>query len=503
MAQSAQSIKVGIDLDHTILAVDEALENSEVLFGFKAFVMDHRQSDNPLVIVAHGAGEAASVTQHLEAKKFFTTMDKGGLGFTKEDLVFVDSEAEKVAKINNLGLTHFIDDAIETFQNANLSKNLQPLVFGKKEGADCPYPAFAEWSDLTNFFYWQQGIRDLTQSRIVSLTGLKEHGDNFIYKVGCEDGAQFILKHYLESSEHAEERLAAEIKHLNALHGVGITNVPKPSWHRGCWGLFNFIQGNPVTDADDGDVEQLIAFLIQLDQKSQALRDQEVSRAPNARFRLHLYADKLNQLWNQVLGACQRPDGPKDIMLFMMTDMEQLRQDNLNHFYLWLKREKWEKEQEISDKETIFSPSDFGFHNTLKGPDGKLLFLDFEESGWDDPAKLLADFFYNTEQKLSTENKLKVLDAFVKQREWDENFLKRFWAISDLIAVEWILKHLSVVIPDVMRHLQYANPGLDPKQVVKQHFQAAIQMRETFQPMEHLCKHDQLIDQEGEIETSG
>ncbi|CAM2007969.1 phosphotransferase [Acanthopleuribacter pedis] len=501
MAEAAQNIKVGIDLDHTILAVDEALEKSEVLFGFKAFVMEHRDSGSHLIIVAHGAGEAESVTQHLEAKQFFAGMDKGGLGFSKEDLIFVDSEEEKVKKINELGMTHFIDDSVETFQHGDLADHVQPLVFGQKE--DAAYPTFAEWSDLTNFFYWQQGVRDQTQSRITSVKGLKEHGDNYIYQVSCADGSQYILKHFLESSENAEERLAGEVKHLNALHQVGITKVPKSFWHRGCWGLFNHIEGSHVDEPNDQDVGQLIDFLIALDQKSDALRAQQVDRAPKARFRLHLYADKLNTLWNQVLSACQRPDGPKDIMLFMMTDMEQLRQDNLNHFYLWLKREKWEKEQEISEKEAIFSPSDFGFHNTIKAADGTLSFLDFEESGWDDPAKLLADFFYNTEQNLTMENKLKVLDAFVKQREWDENFLKRFWAVSDLIAVEWILNHLSVVIPDVMRRLQYANPGLDPKQVVKQHFQAAIQMRERFQPMEHLCKHDQLIDQEGEIETSG
>jgi len=39
------------------------------------------------------------------------------------------------------------------------------------------------------------------------------------------------------------------------------------------------------------------------------------------------------------------------------------------------------------------SPSDFGFHNALLGPDGQLAFLDFEYAGWDDPAKLVCDFF--------------------------------------------------------------------------------------------------------------
>ena len=39
------------------------------------------------------------------------------------------------------------------------------------------------------------------------------------------------------------------------------------------------------------------------------------------------------------------------------------------------------------------SPSDFGFHNALREPSGRLRFIDFEYAGWDDPAKLVCDFF--------------------------------------------------------------------------------------------------------------
>ena len=39
------------------------------------------------------------------------------------------------------------------------------------------------------------------------------------------------------------------------------------------------------------------------------------------------------------------------------------------------------------------SPSDFGFHNALREPSGRLRFIDFEYAGWDDPAKLVGDFF--------------------------------------------------------------------------------------------------------------
>jgi hypothetical protein len=47
----------------------------------------------------------------------------------------------------------------------------------------------------------------------------------------------------------------------------------------------------------------------------------------------------------------------------------------------------------LADVDRRVSPSDFGFHNVLRQPDGVLRFLDFEYAGWDDPAKLACDFF--------------------------------------------------------------------------------------------------------------
>ena len=43
-----------------------------------------------------------------------------------------------------------------------------------------------------------------------------------------------------------------------------------------------------------------------------------------------------------------------------------------------------------ADKRTL-SPSDFGFHNAIRRPDGSLFFIDFEYFGWDDPVKLTSD----------------------------------------------------------------------------------------------------------------
>jgi hypothetical protein len=54
-------------------------------------------------------------------------------------------------------------------------------------------------------------------------------------------------------------------------------------------------------------------------------------------------------------------------------------------------------EPELIPAGRCLSPSDFGFHNALLAEDGNLRFIDFEYAGWDDPAKLVCDFFCQPE----------------------------------------------------------------------------------------------------------
>jgi thiamine kinase-like enzyme len=52
-----------------------------------------------------------------------------------------------------------------------------------------------------------------------------------------------------------------------------------------------------------------------------------------------------------------------------------------------------EIEKELDPGDRRLSPSDFGFHNIIVISDWMLKFIHFEYAGWDDPAKMVCDFF--------------------------------------------------------------------------------------------------------------
>lgn len=101
-------------------------------------------------------------------------------------------------------------------------------------------------------------------------------------------------------------------------------------------------------------------------------------------------------------------------------------------------------DRELEPREHALSPSDFGFHNVLVRPDGTLVFLDFEHAGWDDPAKLAADFFLQPECPLDENLQHEFLAAVAASGLFPEDLEQRVVRMLPLQAVKWTAVILNV-----------------------------------------------------------
>jgi hypothetical protein len=108
------------------------------------------------------------------------------------------------------------------------------------------------------------------------------------------------------------------------------------------------------------------------------------------------------------------------------------------------------------------SPSDFGFHNLLLQADGTLRFLDFEYAGWDDPAKMIGDFFSHPGVPVPAE----YLDAFLAtslQPFSDADAIaERARQLMDVARVRWCCIAMNDFLPQVASRRQFADPAGDP-----------------------------------------
>ncbi len=491
--------RIGVDLNVAV-RVDGPAATCQPALGFEAFIAAQREAGARLFLFETEREGAAPARAGLTECGFFKGEGQGGLGFAPADVIAVAGEREKTAKLEELGATHMIGAGGGYFAGDSFPDNVQAVALGQEDdGSEAVAPVFPDWSEVGAYFQWEHGFKANAGARLAAIKPIKEHGRNYVYQLIDRAGHSLILKRRFEGEDGGRDRFRVEESHLGALREAGVGCVPELRWRDGDWALYERIPGSPVTEPGEDDARQLAEFLTALDEKRQVLREKGLAQAVDARLRLADYADAVNSKWNRTLQACQRPGGSKETMMFMLTDLEQLRQDNLNNFYLCRKREQWDAGAELPEALQFFNPGEVGFHNAVKTPEGRLVFLDFERSGWDDPAKLMADFFYNPEQRLDLDLKLSVLEAFAKGRADDPGFLKRFYAVSDLVAVEWILKTLEVAVPEEMRRLQFLIPDLDTEGLLRERLETAAAMRERFQPMETICQRRQLLDSSAEL----
>jgi thiamine kinase-like enzyme len=133
--------------------------------------------------------------------------------------------------------------------------------------------------------------------------------------------------------------------------------------------------------------------------------------------------------------------------------------------------------KELSWSQRTLSPSDFGFHNTLRRPDGRIIFLDFEYFGWDDPAKMIADFLLHPAMNLSQELKKKFTSAvFRRFSDWP-SLPARVESVYPLFGLKWCLIMLNEFLPEELLRRQFAaTAGADRSALQTQQLNKARQM---------------------------
>ena len=93
------------------------------------------------------------------------------------------------------------------------------------------------------------------------------------------------------------------------------------------------------------------------------------------------------------------------------------------------------------------SPSDFGFHNAILANDGRLRFIDFEYAGWDDPSKLICDFFCQPAVPAPPQAFERFARAVVAEFPNPAIHLARARLLLPIYRVKWVCIMLNEFLP--------------------------------------------------------
>ena len=210
------------------------------------------------------------------------------------------------------------------------------------------------------------------------------------------DEAKWLLKHYFQDAGNGRDRAGTEWDWATFCWNRGVNWGPQPfaresSCHAS---LFEFLEGRRLRpdELDETDIKQAATFVTEVNQYRSHPTAMLLSTAAEACFSLDEHLACVDRRI-QRLTALPATDELEHSLHQFLTDSlipawrgitDQLRSRVAAEVL----------SATLPQQGRCLSPSDFGFHNALKDDEGRLRFFDFEYAGWDDPAKLICDFFW-------------------------------------------------------------------------------------------------------------
>lgn len=458
--------------------------------GAISFLQDALTRGHKLVVVSHKT-ERSNFDPNVELRKWaLEWIKKVELPIPIDQIFFEPTKADKVARIAELGCDIFIDDLVEVFEETHFPKSCTSILFSpSSESVHSPKPSRAmysgqTWNEVANYVRVLPVFQHNLNLAPSSLELIKRTGNSRIYKATGDGMPVCVLKTYFDSTQDNRDRGQTEFQALSFLWQNEIRCVPKPIGfdEKSNSALYSFIDGVALDAKSVKTIHlnQLADFFLRLFRLANSTSPAQWSiDASEARFRLQDYRTAIDRRLDQIEKGLQTQSWAKQARDFVSNELYPLRDKLYAAFHERIASHDLNLTEEIELSDRILSPSDTGLHNMIVDQNtDRATFIDFEYFGWDDPAKLMADFFHSAAMNLSVEQKHIVLHRFSEglPQQCASRFLVRWEAIVDLIGFEWVLIVLNILSPDVMARKKFADPSINENNLVALRIAKAVEM---------------------------
>jgi len=121
----------------------EGIRRAKVMEGFQVFVEECQKHHIPVIIISHkGKSNPHDIQKRnlqqpaLDWMKNNHFFDKNGFGFDLNQIVFSETLEGKIAKIEALNCSHFVDDLITVLHHPSFPENTQMIHFTRESAND-------------------------------------------------------------------------------------------------------------------------------------------------------------------------------------------------------------------------------------------------------------------------------------------------------------------------------------------------------------------------------
>jgi hypothetical protein len=305
----------------------------------------------------------------------------------------------------------------------------------------------------------------------VTLEQLTGGRNNQVFKMMVND-QRFLLKSYFVHKADPRDRLGNEFSFLRFAWDKGIRCIPQPfiADKKQNVALYEFVEGKrlKVSNITEDFIKQAIRFVLELNKYRQTDEATNLPFASEACFSIGEHLNCVEQRLKR-LGEIEPCDS-------VSKNAHDFIQRELIPCWTMLKKGISEKLENsdidvnkiINNEERCLSPSDFGFHNALLEKNGSLRFVDFEYAGWDDPVKLICDFFCQPELSVSTTFLPLFKHEVIQLLDKGKILKERIVILFPVYRIKWCCIMLNEFVPEGYARRSYAGKDVETRRKEEQ-----------------------------------
>lgn len=440
---------------------------AEIFSGFMEFLLLAKIRNNSVFIISHksefGHFDENKISLRSEAMKWILSRKIASCGKHKlfsDDIFFETTREDKINRIIELGCTCFVDDLQEVFNEINFPESINKYLFDPQHKAEnnSSYVVVDSWRSITKKLLGEWENEDISKAVQVVFPELevkdielrKGRGNSRIYKLELLNSEKYALKIYPERQQDKRKRLETEFSALLMLGEAGFS-VPKAVTmdHDVNWAVYSWIDG-AMPRQDELFLEESVDFIKRLRFLSQSSEQfKEFSFASEA----CLNGKEIEKQINDRLSFLKSVSS-EALHQFLDVEFSPVLHNAIQSAKILLAKQF---EIPLQPSLQILSPSDFGSHNAIKDSSGKSVFIDFEYFGWDDPVKLVSDFYWHPAMELTEELRELWLIKTKNIFESDETFEARLSVYLPLFGLRWCMILLNEFLPYRMQQRIHAD----------------------------------------------
>jgi thiamine kinase-like enzyme len=260
-----------------------------------------------------------------------------------------------------------------------------------------------------------------------------------------------VLKQYYHQKEDLRDRLNSEWRFSEFLWNTDIRQIPEPvvSDPSNHIALYRFINGKKLIPEriTKAHIDQAIDFYFSINSFRLLENARSLPDASEACFSLGEHIRLIDRRILNLKNIKSRSEMDKKAREFIDRELMPVWETVRTATFTSAHDNGFSLNEAIPFTNRRLSPSDFGFHNALEDNNGRLFFMDFEYAGWDDPAKMVCDFFCQPAIPVPQQYFPTIIEKIVRELGEPDIQRQRIELLYPIYQIKWCCIVLNEFLP--------------------------------------------------------